>query len=419
MFRRVGSRALGLEWDATTDFRETSIGVEFYEAVPPDQLLTFMLPIYETPRRILAWVHERTLCYPASSTFCIDKTGNALQQKDCLRSLNETARQFAEKHGAEPVVLMSKSAISRGFARLKKFGLVRFDDEQGRIYLCGKVTPSPDVYKLSDQNSISPALREVLDQCSVDERSEIVQGLLERQAQLKEAVAAAVRKVRQEHRQAEDEFLAEHGIAKVPGGKEYARLHVHATPPTENQQITVEELRVHVTREPNLPLTSLAGSAPARGDELHVHATSDRKISAEDQPPTAAAEASAGTDGLHVRSTDRSKLPSGGSVAGAPANGEELNVHATPKTSTDETAPEHPTAAVPTFKEWHQLYPANRLDAQKADQIFKALDDFDKIKATDGLRAHLVCERWRRTPDYIPLGAALLRLRLEHHLSIG
>jgi hypothetical protein len=153
------------------------LGVEFYDAVPRDQLLTFMLPIYETPRRILAWVHESTLCYPTSSAFCSDKTGNALQQKDCLRSLNQTARQFAEKHGIEPVVL-SKSAISRGFAHLKKFGLVRFDDEQGRIYLCGKVTPSPDVYKLSDQNSISPALREVLDQCSVDERSEIVQGLL-------------------------------------------------------------------------------------------------------------------------------------------------------------------------------------------------------------------------------------------------
>jgi hypothetical protein len=160
-----------------------------------------------------------------------------------------------------------------------------------------------------------------------------------------------------------------------------------------------------------LPRTFLAGSTPARGDELHVHATSERKISTEDQPPAATAEASAGTDELHVRSADRSKLPSSGSVAGAPANGEELNVHATPKTSTDETTPEHPTAAVPTFKEWHQLYPANRLDAQKADQIFKALDDFDKIKATDGLRAHLVCERWRRTPDYIPLASKFLSER--------
>jgi hypothetical protein len=63
-----------------------ALGLEFYDPVPRDQLLTFMLPIYETPRRILAWVHERTLCYPVSSTFCVDNVGNTLQQKDCLRS---------------------------------------------------------------------------------------------------------------------------------------------------------------------------------------------------------------------------------------------------------------------------------------------------------------------------------------------
>jgi len=61
-----------------------ALGLEFYDPVPRDQLLTFMLPIYETPRRILAWVHERTLCYPVSSTFCVDNMGNPLRPKDCL-----------------------------------------------------------------------------------------------------------------------------------------------------------------------------------------------------------------------------------------------------------------------------------------------------------------------------------------------
>ena len=118
--------------------------------------------------------------------------------------MNEVARQFAQENGTKLVVL-DKSAISHGFANLKKFGLVRFDDEQGRIYRCGKVTPTPEAYKLSDENSICPALRELLNQFPTSERTVIVRVLHERQAQLKNAVAAAVRKIRQEHRQAEDE----------------------------------------------------------------------------------------------------------------------------------------------------------------------------------------------------------------------
>ena len=185
------------------------LGIEggYFEAVPKDQLVTFMSPIYKPPRRILAWVHERTLCYPALSPFCVDEKRNVLHQKDCLKELNERAIEFSKEHGTKPVVL-DKSTISRGFADLKRCGLVRFDDEQGRIYLCGKVIPSPEAYKLSDENSISPALREVLDLCSVNERSEIVQGLCERKIQFDEAVAAAVKMLRQSRRQAETDLLA-------------------------------------------------------------------------------------------------------------------------------------------------------------------------------------------------------------------
>jgi hypothetical protein len=242
-----------------------ALGLEFYDPVPRDQLLTFMLPIYETTRRILAWVHERTLCYPVSSTLCVDNMGSVLQQKDCLRSLNEVAHQFAQEHGTRPVV-SDKSAISRGFTNLKKFGLVRFGDEQGRICLCGKVTPTPGAYKLSDENSIPPALRELLNQLPGGECTVITQGLHERQAQLKDAMAAAVRKVRQEHCQAEDEFLAEHGIAKAVKGKKYTRLHVPATPPTENRQVTDEELHVPATGEPRLPGGGSLAGTPASGD---------------------------------------------------------------------------------------------------------------------------------------------------------
>ena len=57
------------------------LGIEggYFEAVPKDQLVTFMSPIYKPPHRILAWVHERTLCYPALSPFCVDERRNVLQ----------------------------------------------------------------------------------------------------------------------------------------------------------------------------------------------------------------------------------------------------------------------------------------------------------------------------------------------------
>ena len=82
-------------------------------------------------------------------------------------------------------------------------------------------------------------------------------------------------------------------------------------------------------------------------------------------------------------------------MAGAPASGDELHVRATPEISTKQIAPEHPTAAVPTFTEWQQLYPKMRLDAQKAYQFFKTLSAADKFKSTEGLLAHLNCDPWR------------------------
>jgi hypothetical protein len=333
-----------------------ALGAEFYDPVPRDQLLTFMLPIYETPRRILAWVHERTVCYPVSSAFCIDNNGNVLQQKDCLKSLNAVAVQFAEKHGTAPVVL-DKSAISRGFDHLKRYGLVRFADQQGPIHLCGKVTPTPEACKPSDEKSICPALQQLLEQCSVNERTTIIRGLLDREAQLDKAEADAVRPIRQLHAQARRDFLAEHGIVKV--GKKYERSAVRTTPPMLNQQFTGKKLHVLAT-----------GESANAAEKLHVSATSEPEVSAEDPPAAPTPQGSAGTDRT-----------------------------------------QQPTAAVPTFQEWKHVYPAERLDEQKADQIIKALSDADKIKATDGLRSHRGCERWRRTPDYIPFASKFLRER--------
>jgi hypothetical protein len=355
------------------------LGVEggLFEAVPKDQLVTFMLPIYETSLRILAWVHERTVCYPVLSPFCVDERRNVLQQKDCMKDLNERALEYSKEHGTKPVVL-DKSAISRGFAHWKIRGLVRFDDEQGRFYPCGKVTPTPEAYSSSDEDSISPDLRELLKQFPADEPTVIVQGLLERQARLKKAIADAVRPVRQLHRQADLDFLAEHGIAKPAGSKKYARLHVHAPPPTENHKLTDEELRVRATGQPE------NGSS-----ELRVHATQP-EISTEDQPPAPTAQAPAG-------STD------------------ELHVHATPETPTAEPA-HQPPPAVPTFEEWKQLYPKDHLDEQKSDQIFNTLSQADKIKATDGLLTHLGCERWLHAPNYIPLASNFLKRR-EYNYS--
>jgi hypothetical protein len=127
---------------------------------------------------------------------------------------------------------------------------------------------------------------------------------------------------------------------------------------------------------------SLAG-ASASGAELHVRAT-EPEISAEDQPTSATPQASAGTNELHVP--------------------------ATPQSTAEDAAPQPPTA-VPTFKEWKQLYPVQRLDEQKADQVFKALSNADKTKATDGLRSHLGYERWRLTPEYIPFASKFLKER--------
>jgi hypothetical protein len=94
------------------------LGIEggYFEAVPKDQLVTFMSPIYKPPRRILAWVHERTLCYPALSPFCVDEKRNVLHQKDCLKELNERAIEFSKEHGTKPVVL-DKSI--RGFEEMR------------------------------------------------------------------------------------------------------------------------------------------------------------------------------------------------------------------------------------------------------------------------------------------------------------
>ena len=114
-----------------------SIGASNFEPLPPDQIKTFLLSFHCPEQRVLAWVRAHTICYPCSSAYCVDNRSNELRKVDCARELG-----------------LDESVVSRRMARLVALGLIRVDDA-GRIYLCGRVAPTPEV---ATEDSVSETL---------------------------------------------------------------------------------------------------------------------------------------------------------------------------------------------------------------------------------------------------------------------
>jgi DNA-binding IclR family transcriptional regulator len=67
----------------------------------------------------------------------VDNRSNELRKVDCARELG-----------------LDESVVSRRMARLVALGLIRVDDA-GRIYLCGRVAPTPEV---ATEDSVSETL---------------------------------------------------------------------------------------------------------------------------------------------------------------------------------------------------------------------------------------------------------------------
>ncbi len=61
--------------------------------------------------------------------------------------------------------------------------------------------------------------------------------------------------------------------------------------------------------------------------------------------------------------------------------------------------------APPTYEEFRSLYPPARLDDSKARPAFMKLPPVARVQCVFGLKSHLTCERWIRSPRYIPLAS--------------
>ena len=116
------------------------MGASTFEPLPPDQIKTFLLFFHRPEQRVLAWVRAHTVCYPCSSPYCVNNRGNELRKVDCARELG-----------------LDESVVSRRVARLFALGLVRVDDA-GRIYLCGRVSPRPEVAKEDSAGKTLPTM---------------------------------------------------------------------------------------------------------------------------------------------------------------------------------------------------------------------------------------------------------------------
>jgi hypothetical protein len=67
-------------------------------------------------------------------------------------------------------------------------------------------------------------------------------------------------------------------------------------------------------------------------------------------------------------------------------------------------------SAPPTYKDFHDLYPKERLDDAKASERFHTLLPLERERCLKGLLAHLACKRWQRSladdnGRYIPLAS--------------
>ena len=157
-----------------------SIGASNFEPLPPDQIKTFLLSFHCPEQRVLAWVRAHTICYPCSSAYCVDNRSNELRKVDCARELG-----------------LDESVVSRRMARLIALGLIRVDDA-GRIYLCGRVAPTPEVAtEDSVSETLPPTVRRALESMEEGEAQALEDCLRvwkdDRQSQLAEVVRAVRR----------------------------------------------------------------------------------------------------------------------------------------------------------------------------------------------------------------------------------
>jgi hypothetical protein len=177
------------------------MGANNFEPLPPDQIKTFLRSFHTAQERVLAWVRVHTVCFPCWSPYCVDNRGNELRQVDCARELD-----------------LDESVVSRRLARLSVLGLVRVDNN-GRIYLCGVVVPSPELTKDHSTNgTLPPTLRRAAESLDQQEAQALQDCLRVWKADRESNLADVVRKVRRQSDQELVQIMGRFGFRKQPRG---------------------------------------------------------------------------------------------------------------------------------------------------------------------------------------------------------
>jgi hypothetical protein len=189
-----------------------------YEPMPTDQITTFESASYEPSHRVLAWVRRHTICFdgtpgPERSSYCVDRRGNKLQQKDCAQELD-----------------LDVSIVSRHMRAWERRGLIKLEKE-GRICLRGKVVPV-EIETSGEYEALPTSLREALESLDVPARQTLHDEYLAWQVRRREETAAAMAIARKQSDQELAQLMLAHGLSKVGRRWTVAVQQVNPSPDT-------------------------------------------------------------------------------------------------------------------------------------------------------------------------------------------
>jgi DNA-binding transcriptional ArsR family regulator len=129
-----------------------------WDTIPSDQIKSFLAPPYEPATRVLAWVRLHTICFPYLKPYCVDEHGHQLRRRDCAAELN-----------------LDESTVSRQMRAWERRGLIRLD-EDGRIWLCGKVPPV-DI-ETGEHGDLPASVRQALETLETSARQNLTEKYL-------------------------------------------------------------------------------------------------------------------------------------------------------------------------------------------------------------------------------------------------